>query len=87
MATRTRVREEGAGVAGIPDDGPCTEPETSILLELPVSLDMPLVTKNAVPFGAEGAVMEKPKTCFATPKFPVPQMLFVHTTLVPPFST
>src|SRR5262249_19154529 len=57
------------------------------LLETPVSRAMPLVANETVPLNAVGAVTVKPKTCFATPKLPVPQVVFVQTTFVPPFNT
>lgn len=54
---------------------------------LPTSRDMPLVAKAAVPFWAVAEVTEKPNTCIAVPKLPVPPPACVHTTVVPPFST
>ena len=78
------------GALGVPAPavpGPATEPEISRLLETPVSRAMPLVANETVPLGAVGAVTVKPITRFATLKLPVPQVVFVQTTFVPPFNT
>jgi hypothetical protein len=70
-----------------PRKGPATEPEMSMLLVVPLSFAIPVVAKETVPFKAVAAVIVKPMTCLATPKLPVPQVVFFQTTLVPPFST
>jgi hypothetical protein len=57
-------------------------PEMSRLFGVPVSFEKPVVAKLAEPLGADGAVIVNPLTLFATSKFPLPQLVFVHVTAV-----
>src|SRR5215468_8804395 len=89
----TRVSGDAAGTCRSTNgptaaaDGPATDPVISMLLATPVSFAIPVVAKEAVPFGLAGAVMVKPVTCLATPKLPVPQVVLVQVTFVPPPDT
>jgi hypothetical protein len=81
------VNGDAAGTVGAVEPGPATVPAISMLLATSESFAMPTVANETVPLKADGAVMVKPKTCFAMGKLPVPHVGFDQTTFVPPLDT